>query len=132
MRIMIPTAPAASQDHWRWNSHTPDVRAKQATADLQSTLNEIGAACEEAGLDQEKADFWFSRAIKLYQARWAALGRCASPAITGPAKFNHGRNDKARASEHKRLGELCHFLENFKWKIARQARLAKARGSRQS
>lgn len=124
MSVIAPQAISASPDCWRWNSHTPDVRATQATADLQSTLNEITDACNSAGLDQGSAEVWFDRATKLYQARWSALGRCASPMVTGPANFNNRRNDKARAAEHKRLGELCDFLDNFKYKIARQARIA--------
>lgn len=124
MSIVIPIAVSASPDCWRWNSHTPDVRAKQATADLQSTLEKIAAACEAAGLDQAAADLWFAKATKLFQARWSALGRCASAMVTGPANFNTRRNNKALSAEHKRLGELCDFLDNYKYKIARQARIA--------
>jgi hypothetical protein len=80
--------------------------------------------CQEYDIDIEQIKTLFpdireqERAIQGYEKRFiawlSAKSRCVSSMITGPARFNNRRNEKANNSEHNRSVELLEYLEKLK------------------
>ena len=78
-----------------WNSFHPERAAESVLDSVESELRNY-----ESKLPEEvRADFE-KRYLDL-TSRWlCALSRCASSAVTGPAKFNVRRAQKANDAEH--------------------------------
>lgn len=86
-------------------SFSPDKRA-------ESLCNEFDAgikALNDLGVDAEK----IAKYEKLFVVWLCSLSRCASPMITGPARFPVDRNRKAMESEEKRLCALLSYYKHI-------------------
>lgn len=82
-------------------SFSPDKRAQTLCAEFDASIKNLN----ELGVDADK----IAKYEKLFVVWLASLSRCASPAVTGPARFPVDRNRKALDSEQKRLGALLDY-----------------------
>lgn len=97
---------------YTWLTHDPERRAAAIMAEITETENAIKSYPALQGAELLGAVL--DRCETLY-SRWiAATGRCASPAITGPAKFPVERNRKALAAADKHAARLGEFLGGWR------------------
>jgi hypothetical protein len=82
-------------------SFSPDKRAKTICAEFDADIKRLN----DSGVEAKKIEKY----EKLFVVWLCSLSRCASPAVTGPARFPIGRNRKALESEQKRLGALLDY-----------------------
>lgn len=101
-----------------WNSFHPERAAESVLDSVESELRNY-----ESKLPEEvRADF--ERRYLDLTSRWlCALSRCASSAVTGPAKFNVRRAQKANDAEHAARVRIEEFAEKFIKRANRQHRL---------
>lgn len=125
MKYDLPKCP---EDSFRWTSFSPDKRAAVQSDYLEARVQKIIDAAQAVANDGNAAalpdgfiDNMVERHINFTRAYWAALGRCASTMITGPANFNVRRNEKANKSADNRYNELCRHLDGCLKRIERLA-----------
>ena len=87
-------------------SFSPEKRAESECAFFDEIMLEIST--------MENAEEKQSRFERLFLASLAAKSRCASPMITGPARFPVERNRKANESERKRRDEMFSYIEKLR------------------
>jgi hypothetical protein len=120
MTFTYPTDVMCPPDTYRWSSHTPERRAQSETESFAETCLEIitlaetlNARADTIDITQADLDRIFDKFAKLKRGLWSASSRCASAMITGPAKFPTERNRKRQETEHKRMGEVVKFYEDY-------------------
>ena len=69
-------------------------------------------------IPEEKQNEYVSAYHSKFSALLGCLSRCASPMVTGPAKFNCQRNNKALDAYQNRFDEFHDWRNRFKaaWK----------------
>lgn len=82
-----------------WTSFSPDKRADQLIKDYSEQLEEDITELKAANISDETINQYVERYKRLFSGWLSAKSRCASPMITGPAKFNNRRAEKANRSE---------------------------------
>jgi hypothetical protein len=92
----------AKRAHY-WTSFSPDKRALSECAFYDEIQAEFSESPEI-----------LARFEKLFLADLAAKSRCASPMITGPARFPVARNEKAMASARNHADALFTFLDKVR------------------
>ena len=91
-----------------WNSFQPDRAAEVVLASVESELRDYQSQLP----DELKEDFE-KRYLDL-TSRWlSALSRCASPAVTGPAKFPVKKMQKANEAERNARMKLDEWAKKF-------------------
>jgi hypothetical protein len=106
-----------AHDAHRGTSFSPEARADQEIAGYMAEMESVLArfapfvtpgneAAFKAALEQYRVGY-----LKRLSARLAAKSRCMSTMIAGPSGFNHRRNEKANAAEHRRTTELLEWRE---------------------
>lgn len=124
MTLTIPTCPAHTFSN---TSFDPDKRAVSETEALKSRLDQLAGFAVECGLnpdDKLHAALVLglqNAHIAVTRAYWSALANCASPMITGPAKFPVARAQKARNRADKHGQTVIHHLNRCLAKIERIA-----------
>jgi len=116
--------------HWNNVSFHPERQAEMAIRHLEQnirtflqhvkSLSQMDGCAEDFDPDAEAARFE-ERHTALHQAHWAAMGRCASPMITGPARFPADRNRKAMDSAERRYNEIEDHLKRVMKAVERRA-----------
>jgi len=86
-------------------SHIPEDRAKSSNAYYDEICAEFTAAGKESAIE---------KFTKLYLSSLAAKSRCASWAITGPARFNIARNEKRMRWEQKHTQAMFDFVDKVR------------------
>jgi hypothetical protein len=101
----------------RGTSFSPDVRAQQEIDGYMAEMQEVSARfapfatpTNETSL-RDDLERYRQGYLKHLNARLAAKSNCLSTMITGPSNFNHRRNEKANATEHRRTTELLEWKE---------------------
>ena len=101
-----------------WNSFDPERAAEVVLDCIDGELSQyLSQIPEELHKDFE------SRYIDLTKQWLFALSRCASAAVTGPAKFNVRKAEKANNAEHNARGRIYDFAAKFIKRANRQHRL---------
>ena len=124
MTLIIPTCPAHTFNN---TSFDPDKRAARETEELKSRLDQIVAFAIDCTLDtSDKLNATLVEGLQnahiaVTRAYWSALGNCASPMITGPAKFPVASAQKARKRADKHGQTVIHHLSRCLAKIERIA-----------
>jgi hypothetical protein len=115
-------------DTYRWSSHSPERRAASETEGARETMVQVCACARRINAEnhlvkitQADLDKTFAYFAKIMRAKWSASSRCASAMITGPANFPTERNRKRQEVEHKRMGEVVEFYENYEARLRRIA-----------
>lgn len=116
-------------DAYRGISHVPEDRAKQTIASyanyMQNTYNTLQKMVrnheEQKLLDTEFNRFRQNHRTK-YHAYLSAKSKTLSSMITGPARFNVSRNQKALSSEDKRWEEVAALQDKAIKAIKKQLR----------
>lgn len=93
-----------------WMSHNPERRALSECAFYDEIMSELAESPE--------AQAKFER---LFLLSLAAKSRCASPMITGPARFPVERQRKASEREHKISGEMLAYIDRVRKAKAQEA-----------
>ncbi len=111
----------AIQAH-NWTSFSPEKRGqdmvKGYSAELEGDINEL----KEGGANEEAIKDYENRYERLFSSYLGAKGNCFSAMITGPARFNTRKHEKANRSEQK------HYEIFREWRIrAKKAILRKAK-----
>ena len=96
---------------YRWNSWTPEKRADDDIAGYVRDVLAFADMLEPYATTPDKITEAVAQ-VERYRLKymewentlWAAKSRTASPMITGPARFPVDRNNKALASEMKKIG----------------------------
>lgn len=105
-----------------WSSFDPEGRAKRDIESLNRVIQDVAGKLEqkysenmneqqEAALIDELENFK-TGLEKRFNAMVSAESRVASPAVTGPAKFNYAKNEKALNAHHNKQGEYIEYYEN--------------------
>lgn len=109
-----------AHDAYRLTSFEPEERGETAIltyeAELHNDLQSIPEAERERYTDNYK---------KYFSAMLSSHANCASTMITGPAGFNHKRNEKANNTYNRRYSEFRTWRERALVAIARHAEDAK-------
>ncbi len=90
---------------YRWMSHTPDRRAVQECEFYDVVVKEFNDAGKEWAVEK------FTR---LFLKSLAAKSRCASPMITGPARFPVARMAKYNQWERNASDALLAFIDKVR------------------
>ena len=99
-------------------SWSPEQRGEQWLNDCENSLqNHLAQIPEEMHATFEE------KFLQLYAQWLAAMSRCISPMITGPAKFPTKRAEKLNNYEHAALERLNTWVERFIKRCNRQQRL---------
>lgn len=101
-----------------WNSFDPERAAEVVLDSIECELSKYQSQLPE----EIRADFE-ARYLDLTRQWLNALSRCASAAVTGPAKFNTRRAEKANNAEHNARVRIEEFAERFIKRANRQHRL---------
>lgn len=111
-----------------WLTFEPERRADFEAAVLASRCEEITSRAADLSarpgaraIPAEMVADLVARHQRITRAYWAAEGRCASPMITGPAKFPTERNRKRCDTADKRRAEVSAHLAAAKRRLERFA-----------
>lgn len=108
-----------------WTSFSPDVRGEQTR---QEHGEQLAADIEElkaAGIEAETVEAYRQKFKSLFSGWLSARSRCASSMITGPARFNTTKADKANRSEERHYEVFMEWRERAKRSIIRKSKPAK-------
>jgi hypothetical protein len=101
-----------------WNSFNPERAAETVLDCIESELCQY-----QSQIPEELHKDFESRYLDLTRQWLYALSRCASAAVTGPAKFNVRKAEKANNAEHAARGRIYDFAARFIKRANRQQRL---------
>ena len=101
-----------------WNSFDPERAAEVVLDGIECELSKY-----QSQLPEEIRTDFEARYLDLTRQWLNALSRCASAAVTGPAKFNTRRAEKANNAEHNARVRIEEFAERFIKRANRQHRL---------
>ena len=114
VQALKPIAYRASQGI----SFTPEKRGEQWLDDCENSLQN-----HLSQIPSELHETFEHRYVELYGQWLAAMSRCISPMITGPAKFPTKRAKKLNNYEHAALERMNTWVERFIKRANRQQRL---------
>lgn len=114
VQALKPIAYRASQGI----SFTPEKRGEQWLNDCESSLRQYLAQIPE-----EMHETFEEKYVQLYGQWLAAMSRCISPMIAGPAKFPTKRAERLNCNEHAALERMKLWVEKFIKRCNRQQRL---------
>ena len=97
-----------AENAYRWSSSDPDVRGETDILQYERILQE-----DMRQIPEEKHDEYISAYKLKFSSLLGSLSNCASTMITGPAKFNHKRNEKANISYDNRYKEFHEWQNRF-------------------
>lgn len=104
-----------------WTSFSPERRGEQMIKDYSEELNEDIEELKKGGANEESITDYKTRYERLFSSYLGAKSNCFSAMITGPAKFNTRRHEKANRSEQR------HYEVFREWRIrAKKAIIRKA------
>lgn len=107
---------AARLAHY-WTSFSPDVRGDQTIKEHSEQLEEDLQYIRENGGDPVK----YQQDYERYFSDWlSAKSKCASSAVTGPAKFSVKRAEAANNRERSKYNDLTEFRERVHKAIERR------------
>lgn len=116
----------AANNAYRWSSFEPEARAETDIALYEKQLVE-----DLESIPEDRHTDYISAYHNKFSALLGSLSRCASPMVTGPAKFNCQRNDKALDAYQKRYDEFHEWRNRFKAAMERMKEAAKPEGQKQ-
>ncbi len=111
---------------YRWSSFDAEVRAETDILQYERQLVE-----DLKQIPEEKQNEYVSAYHSKFSTLLGSLSRCANPMVTGPAKFNTQRNEKAMESYHKKIEEFNEWRKRFKSAIERMKEAAKPEEQKQ-
>lgn len=97
-----------AENAYRWSSFDPDVRGETDIMHYERVLQE-----DMQQIPEEKQDEYISAYKQKFSSLLSSLSNCASTMITGPANFNHKRNEKAHISYDNRYKEFHEWRNRF-------------------
>lgn len=111
----------AVQAH-NWTSFSPEKRGSQMIKDYSEELTNDLTELKNDGANDEAIEDYKARYERLFSSYLGAKSNCFSAMITGPAKFNTRRHEKANRSEER------HYEIFREWRIrAKKAIVRKAK-----
>lgn len=116
----------AAYNAYRWGSFNPEIRAESDIMDYEKSLHE-----DLQEIPQEKQSEYINVFHNKVSIILGSLSKCANPMVTGPAKFNTQRNEKAMESYHKKIEEFNEWRKHFKSAIERMKEAAKPEEQKQ-
>lgn len=117
---------SAACDAYRWSSFDPDERGKTDIMHYEAQLHEDLQQIQE----ERREEYINSYKYKL-AALIGSLSRCANPMVTGPAKFNHRRNEKANNAYRNKYDEFHGWRKRFTEAMQRMKEAAKPEEEKQ-
>lgn len=111
---------------YRWSSFEPEARAETDIMQYERQLVE-----DLKQIPEEKQNEYVSAYHSKFSALLGSLSRCASPMVTGPAKFNCQCNNKALDAYQKRFDEFHDWHNRFKSAMKRMKEAAKPEEQKQ-
>ena len=97
-----------AENAYRWSSFNPDVRGETDIMQYERMLLE-----DVQQIPEEKQEEYISAYKQKFSSLLGSLSNCASTMITGPANFNHKRNEKANISYDNRYKEFQEWRSRF-------------------
>lgn len=97
-----------AENAYRWSSFDPDVRGETDIMHYERILQE-----DMRQISEEKQEEYISAYKQKFSSLLSSLSHCASTMITGPANFNHKRNEKANISYDNRYKEFHEWRNRF-------------------
>ena len=116
----------AAYNAYRWSSFEPEARAETDIMQYEKQLVE-----DLKQIPEEKQNEYVSAYHSKFSALLGSLSRCASPMVTGPAKFNCQRNNKALDAYQNRFDEFHDWRNRFKAAMKRMKEAAKPEEQKQ-
>ena len=116
----------AAYNAYRWSSFEPEARAETDIMQYEKQLVE-----DLKQIPEEKQNEYVSAYHSKFSALLGSLSRCASPMVTGPAKFNCQRNNKALDAYQNRFDEFHDWRNRFKAAMERMKEAAKPEEQKQ-
>ena len=116
----------AAYNAYRWSSFEPEARAETDIMQYEKQLVE-----DLKQIPEEKQNEYVSAYHSKFSALLGSLSRCASPMVTGPAKFNCQRNNKALDAYQNRFDEFHDWRNRFKSAMERMKEAAKPEEQKQ-
>ena len=116
----------AAYNAYRWSSFEPEARAETDIMQYEKQLVE-----DLKQIPEEKQNEYVSAYHSKFSALLGSLSRCASPMVTGPAKFNCQRNNKALDAYQNRFDEFQDWRNRFKAAMERMKEAAKPEEQKQ-
>ena len=116
----------AAYNAYRWSSFEPEARAETDIMQYEKQLVE-----DLKLIPEEKQNEYVSAYHSKFSALLGSLSRCASPMVTGPAKFNCQRNNKALDAYQNRFDEFHDWRNRFKAAMERMKEAAKPEEQKQ-
>jgi len=108
-----------------WTSFSPDVRGKQMVKDYSEELAADMEELKTGGANDESIADYKARYERFFSSYLGAKSNCFSAMITGPAKFNNRKHEKANRSEQSHYGIFREWRIRAKKAIVRKAQPAK-------
>lgn len=97
-----------AENAYRWSSFDPDVRGETDIMHYERILQE-----DMQQIPEEKQTEYIAAYKQKFSSLLGSLSNCASTMITGPANFNHKRNEKANISYDNRYQEFHEWRNRF-------------------
>ena len=116
----------AANSAYRWSSFEPEARAE-----TDITLYEKQLVEDLKYIPEEKHAEYVNAYHNKFSAMLSSLSRCASPMVTGPAKFNHQRNNKSLDTYQKKYDEFHEWRKRFKDAMEKMKEAAKPEEQKQ-
>lgn len=95
-------------DAYRWSSFDPDVRGETDILQYEKLLLE-----DLLQIPEDKQEKYIATYKLKFSSLLGSLSNCASTMVTGPANFNHKRNEKANKSYDNKLNEFQEWRKKF-------------------
>lgn len=110
-----------------WSSFNPERNGRVQIISYENDMNSILAQ-----LPEEKHDDFYSKYHSFVSKILASQSRIASAAVTGPAKFNTRRNEKANNAYEGNVRELNAWKEKYLKRALREIEAAKPEEQKQA
>lgn len=108
-----------------WTSFSPDVRGKQMVMDYSEELAADMEELKTGGANDESISDYKARYERFFSSYLGAKSNCFSAMITGPAKFNNRKHEKANRSEQRHYEIFREWRARAKKAIIRKAQPVK-------
>ena len=117
---------AQAYDAYRWSSFDPDVHGETEIVQFEELLHE-----DLQQIPEEKREDYTNAYKQKFSILLSSLSRCANPMVTGSARFNYSKSEKADNAYQNKYNEFQEWRERYLNAMKRIAEAARPEEEKQ-